>query len=51
MSAIEFTIDRPFGIYLWDYFDQAYTAVMGKSANDFVFVEGETPFSTIPEGK
>ncbi|KAI9258034.1 GNS1/SUR4 family-domain-containing protein [Phascolomyces articulosus] len=49
MSAIEFSIDRPFGIYLWDYFDKAYTAVMGSSANDFHFVEGETPFSTIPE--
>ncbi|KAI9497967.1 ELO family [Zychaea mexicana] len=49
MSGVEFSIDRPFGIYLWDYFDQAFTAVLGKSANDFAFVEGETPFSTIPE--
>lgn len=51
MSAIQFSIDRPFGVYLWDYFDQLYTAVVGKSATDFAFVEGETPLSTVPEGK
>ncbi|KAI8142331.1 GNS1/SUR4 family-domain-containing protein [Fennellomyces sp. T-0311] len=49
MSAVQFSIDRPFGVYLYDYFDQAYKAVMGKSATEFAFVEGETPFSTIPE--
>lgn len=51
MSAIQFSIDRPFGVYLWDYFDQLHTAVVGKSASDFAFVEGETPLSTVPEGK
>ena len=50
MSGVQFSIDRPFGVYLYDYFDQAYTAVMGHSATEFAFVEGETPFSTIPEG-
>ena len=50
MSAIQFSIDRPFGVYLWDYFDQLYTAAVGKSATDFAFVEGETPLSTVPEG-
>ncbi|KAI7875339.1 GNS1/SUR4 membrane protein [Lichtheimia hyalospora FSU 10163] len=49
MSAIQFSIDRPFGVYLWDYFDQLYTAAVGKSATDFAFVEGETPLSTVPE--
>ncbi|KAI9321078.1 fatty acid elongase [Dichotomocladium elegans] len=47
--ALDFSIDRPFGVYLYDYFDKAYTAVTGKSAYDFAFVEGETPLSTTPE--
>ncbi|CDS11440.1 hypothetical protein LRAMOSA03703 [Lichtheimia ramosa] len=49
MSAIQFSVDRPFGVYLYDYFDMVYTAIVGKSANDFAFVEGETPLSTTPQ--
>lgn len=51
MSNLSFSIDRPFGVYLYDYFDQLYTAVTGQSASKFAFVEGVTPFSTISEGR
>lgn len=50
MGDIQFSVDRPFGVYLYGYFDQLYAAVMGKSADTFAFVEGETPLSTTPEG-
>ena len=43
------TLDRPFGIYLWDFFDVAWKAVLGYSANDFEFVPGKTPLSTSRE--
>lgn len=42
--------ERPFGIYLFDYFDKAYTSVVGKSATEFTFTQGYTPLSTLPEG-
>lgn len=48
--SIEFSIDRPFGIYLYEYFDKAYTSLIGNSATEFTFVQGYTPFSTLPEG-
>ncbi|KAL7316183.1 Fatty acyl-CoA elongase/Polyunsaturated fatty acid specific elongation enzyme [Mucor circinelloides] len=41
--------ERPFGIYLFDYFDKAYTSVIGKSATEFTFTQGYTPLSTLPE--
>lgn len=40
------TIDQPFGVELWPYFEKAYSAVVGYSSRDFVFVPGETPLST-----
>ncbi|KAJ9143749.1 Elongation of fatty acids protein [Pleurostoma richardsiae] len=43
------TLDRPFGIALWPIFDKLWTAVLGYSANDFRFVVGETPMSTLKE--
>jgi hypothetical protein len=46
-----FSIERPFGIYLWDYFSQAYELVTGKPASTFAFVQGVTPLSTNNEGK
>ncbi|KAI9276586.1 ELO family [Sporodiniella umbellata] len=49
MSVIEISPERPFGIYLFDYFDQLYTLLTGKSAYDFRFVEGVTPLSTLNE--
>jgi fatty acid elongase 2/fatty acid elongase 3 len=49
--SIEFSVDRPFGISLFEYFDKAYTTVVGQSAKEFTFVQGYTPLSTLPEGK
>ncbi len=40
------TLDRPFGIALWPIFDELYTSVMGFPAEDFRFVQGQTPMST-----
>lgn len=51
MSTLDFSVERPFGIYLFDYFDQLYTAIVGQSAKDFHFVQGVTPLSTLHEGK
>ncbi|KAI7899485.1 GNS1/SUR4 family-domain-containing protein [Cokeromyces recurvatus] len=49
MSNLEFSIERPFGVYLFDYFNQFYTKAVGQSAKDFRFVEGVTPLSTLNE--
>ncbi|OAC98907.1 hypothetical protein MUCCIDRAFT_85454 [Mucor lusitanicus CBS 277.49] len=49
MSTLDFSVERPFGIYLFDYFDQLYTAIVGQSAKDFHFVQGVTPLSTLHE--
>lgn len=43
------TIDRPFGIHLWPIFNKAFEAVVGYPADDFRFVEGVTPMSTLKE--
>jgi fatty acid elongase 3 len=43
------TLDRPFGIHLWPYFDKVYTKVTGYSATDFKFKPGITPLSTVKE--
>lgn len=43
------TLDRPFGVPLWPYFSKAFEAVVGYSADDFRFVAGETPMSTLKE--
>lgn len=51
MSTLNFSVERPFGIYLFDYFDQLYTAIVGQSAKEFHFVQGITPLSTLHEGK
>lgn len=47
--ANKVSIDRPFGIYLDDYFVKTYSLVTGKDPNDFAFVEGVTPLSTLTE--
>ncbi|CAG8685447.1 14574_t:CDS:1, partial [Dentiscutata heterogama] len=43
------SIDRPFGIYLDDYFVKTYSLLTGKNPNDFAFVPGVTPLSTLTE--
>lgn len=39
-------VDRPFGIHLWPLFDYVYERVMGYPAEEFEFVQGQTPLST-----
>jgi len=46
----KFSLETPFGVALYPYFDKVYTAVTGKSANSFAFIEGVTPLSTQREG-
>ncbi|KAI9933139.1 hypothetical protein ASPWEDRAFT_116271 [Aspergillus wentii DTO 134E9] len=43
------SIDRPFGIHLWPFFDKAFELVVGYPASEFQFVEGVTPMSTFKE--
>ena len=41
------TLDRPFGVQLWPMFETAYASVLGYKPQDFRFVPGETPVSTL----
>ena len=41
------TIDRPFGIALWPIFEKVFEAAKGYKPQDFRFVPGETPISTL----
>lgn len=43
------TIDRPFGVPLWPSFSKAFELVAGYPADDFRFVAGKTPMSTLKE--
>ncbi|KAH9904729.1 putative fatty acid elongase [Xylariomycetidae sp. FL2044] len=43
------TLDRPFGVPLWPYFSKAFEATVGYPAEDFRFVVGKTPMSTLKE--
>ncbi|KAF1969383.1 GNS1/SUR4 membrane protein [Bimuria novae-zelandiae CBS 107.79] len=41
------TLDRPFGLHLWPLFEKAFETAMGYKPQDFRFVPGETPISTL----
>jgi fatty acid elongase 3 len=43
------TLDRPFGVYLWPYFSKGFELFTGYPAEDFRFVPGKTPMSTLKE--
>ena len=42
-------LDRPFGVHLWPRFSRAFELVTGYPADEFEFVTGKTPMSTIKE--
>lgn len=43
------TLDRPFGVALWPIFDKLYSSIQGYSPQNFRFVQGVTPMSTLTE--
>ncbi|RCH93543.1 hypothetical protein CU097_010211 [Rhizopus azygosporus] len=49
MPALDFSPERPFGVYLFDYFNKFYTLIVGSPATEFHFIEGVTPLSTLQE--
>ncbi|CDH56149.1 fatty acid elongase [Lichtheimia corymbifera JMRC:FSU:9682] len=46
---LDFSQQTPFGFHLYPFFEKAYEAVTGQAANDFAFVPGVTPLSTVKE--
>lgn len=41
------TLDRPFGLALWPIFEHAFTTLKGYKPQEFRFVPGSTPMSTL----
>ena len=41
------SLDRPFGLALWPIFQKGFESVKGYKPQDFRFVPGETPISTL----
>lgn len=48
---LQFSIDQPFGLKLYPYFEKVYQIVVGRPAATFVFTPGVTPLSTNKEGE
>jgi len=46
---LQFSIDQPFGLKLYPYFEKVYQIVVGRPAATFVFTPGVTPLSTNKE--
>ncbi|CAO3576623.1 unnamed protein product [Absidia cylindrospora] len=46
---ISFSVDQPFGVKLYPYFEKAYEAVVGEPASAFSFTPGVTPFASFNE--
>lgn len=44
------TPERPFGIYLYPYFEDLYYSIRGEKVSAFRFLSGLTPLSTSTEG-
>ncbi|KAI9740044.1 MAG: hypothetical protein M1818_004795 [Claussenomyces sp. TS43310] len=49
MASATATLDRPFDAHLWPYFSKAFELVAGYPADQFEFVVGKTPLSTLKE--
>jgi fatty acid elongase 3 len=43
------TLDRPFVVHLWPYLSKGFELVAGYPADEFKFVVGRTPMSTLKE--
>lgn len=43
------TIDLPFGVELWPYFDKVFTSIKGYHPQDFEFTPRVTPMSSLKE--
>lgn len=41
------SLDRPFGLALWPIFEKGFESAKGYKPQDFRFVPGETPISTL----
>jgi fatty acid elongase 3 len=41
------TIDRPFGVHLWPLFEHVFDFIRGYKPQEFRFVQGKTPMSTL----
>jgi len=41
------SLDRPFGLELWPIFEKVFTSIKGYRPQDFEFVQGKTPMSTL----
>jgi fatty acid elongase 3 len=48
-SSFTISAERPFGIYLYDYFAKSYELITGNDPSDFQFTSGVTPLSTTGE--